>query len=105
LAQISPSQEPHHHTCEDIIQTITANADHHRQMHERHKLGRINKPETATTSPIHGNDGIIGKLYHKNMVLIPFTIDPFAQFGPIFQSFLTSTDSPPQAPWFTTHDI
>ncbi len=37
------------------------------------------------------------------MVLIPITIDPFARFGPMFQSFLTSTESRPQEPWFTTH--
>ena len=39
------------------------------------------------------------------MVLIPITIDPFAQFGPMVQSFLTSTDSHPQEPWFTTHRL
>ena len=80
----------------------TANAEHHLQMHERHKLGWINKPATATTPPFHGDD-VIGKLYHKNMVLIPFTIDPFDQFCPMFQSYLTSTDSLPQAPWLTHH--
>ena len=37
------------------------------------------------------------------MVLIPITIDPFAHFGPIFLSFLTSTESHHQEPWFTTH--
>ena len=41
--------------------------------------------------------------YNKNMVLIPITIDPFARFGPMLQSFLTSTESRPQEPWFTTH--
>ena len=63
---------PKRQTSEDIIQTITANADHHLQMHERHKLGRITKPATATTPPVHG-DEVIGKLYNKNMVLIPIT--------------------------------
>ena len=89
-------------TSEDIIQSITANADHHLQMHERRKLGRITKPATPTTPPVHG-DKVIGELYNKNMVLIPITIDPFACFGPMFQSFLTSTESRPQEPWFTTH--
>ncbi len=93
---------PKHCTSEDINQTITANADHHLQMHKRHKLGRINKSATATTPPVKGDD-VIGKLFHKNMVLIPITFDPFARFGPMFQSFLTSTDAPPQEPWFTTH--
>ena len=93
---------PKRQTSEDIIQTITANADHHLQMHERCKLGCTTKPATATTPPVHG-DKVIGKLYNKNMVLIPITIDPFACFGPMFQSFLTSTESCPQEPWFTTH--
>jgi hypothetical protein len=66
------------------------------------KLGRTTKPATATTPPVHG-DEVIGKLYNKNMVLIPITIDPFARLGPMFQSFLTSTESRPQEPWFTTH--
>jgi hypothetical protein len=100
-AQISPSQEPHHL---HIIQTITANADHHLEMHEQCKLGCISNPATATSPPVHG-DEIIGGLYNKNMVLIPIRIDPFTRFGPMFQSFLTSTDSHPQEPWFTTHRL
>jgi hypothetical protein len=95
---------PKCHTSEDIIQTITANADHYLQMHKRHKLGRINKLATTTTPPVRGED-VIGKLFHKNMVLVPITIDPFARFGPMSQSFLTSTDAPPQKPWFTTHRL
>jgi hypothetical protein len=71
-------------------------------MHERRKLARTTKPATATTPPVHG-DEVIGELYNKNIVLIPITIDPFARFGPMFQSFLTSTESRPQEPWFTTH--
>ncbi len=74
-AQTSPSQEPHHP--QNIIQTITANTDHHLQMHERCKLGRISKPATATTPTAHGEE-VIGELYNKNMVLIPITIDLFA---------------------------
>ncbi len=37
------------------------------------------------------------------MVLIPFTIDPWAQFGPMLQAFLTTTHHPRQKPWCTTH--
>jgi len=40
----------------------------------------------ATTPPVHG-DEVIGELNNKNMALIPITIDPFARFGPMFQSF------------------
>jgi len=57
-------------------------------MHEQHKLGCTTNAATATTPPVHG-DKVIGKLYNKNMVLIPIAIDPFARFGPMFQSFLT----------------
>jgi hypothetical protein len=48
---------------------------------------------------------IPGKLYQKNMVLIPFTIDPWAwaRFGPILQAFLITTHHPCQKPWRTTH--
>jgi hypothetical protein len=100
----TPPPPPKRQTSEDIIQTNTANADHHLQMHERRKLERTTKPATATTPPVHG-DKVIGELYNKNMVLIPITIDPFARLGTMsmFQSFLTSTESRPQEPWFTTH--
>ena len=104
LVRYHTTPPPKRNTYEDIIQTITANADHHLQMHEQRKLGHISKPATDTTSPVHGNE-VIGKLYHKNMVFIPITIDPFARFGPMFQSFLTSTESRPQEPWFTIHRL
>ena len=39
------------------------------------------------------------------MVLIPFTIDPWARFGPMLQAFLTPTHHPHQKPWHTTHAI
>ena len=42
-------------------------------------------------------------LYQKNMVLIPFTIDPWARFGPVLQAYLTTTHHPRQKPWRTTH--
>jgi hypothetical protein len=49
----------------------------------------MHKPSTPSTPFIHG-DEVIGELYHKNMVLIPFTIDidSWARFGPMLQSFL-----------------
>jgi hypothetical protein len=37
------------------------------------------------------------------MVLIPFTIDPWAWFGPMLLVFLTTTHHPRQKPWHTTH--
>jgi len=49
----------------------------------------------------HG-DNVIGELYEKNMVLIPFTIDPHGHFGPMLQAFLTTTTHAPQKPWCTS---
>jgi hypothetical protein len=91
-------------TChrEDILNTITANADNNLQRHKRGKLGWMHKPATCTTPFIHG-ESVIGELYNKNMVLIPLTIDPWARFGPMLQAFLTTTHHPPQKPWSTTH--
>ncbi len=62
---------------EDILNKITANADNNLQRHERRKLGRMHKPSNPNKPFIHG-DEVIGELYRKNMVLIPFTIDPWA---------------------------
>jgi hypothetical protein len=87
---------------EDILNTITANADNNLQHHEQGKLGCSHKPSIPTTPFIHGDD-VIGKLYRKYMVLIPFTIDPWARFRPMLQAFLTTTRHPHQKPWRTTH--
>ncbi|MFN5350634.1 MAG: hypothetical protein ACK5A0_14050, partial [Polaromonas sp.] len=38
---------------EDILNTITANADNNLQRHERGKLGRTHKPSTPNTPLIH----------------------------------------------------
>ena len=62
----------------------------------------MHKPSTPNTPFIHG-DEVIGELYRKNMVLIPFTIDPWARFGPMLQAFLTTTHHPRQKPWRTSH--
>jgi hypothetical protein len=89
-----PPPTPKTFQTEDILNTITANADNNLQHHEQGK--------TPTTPFIHSDD-VIGKLYQKNMVLIPFTIDPLAQFGLMLQAFLTTTHHPHQKPWRTTH--
>jgi len=98
-----PPPTPKKYQPEDILNTITANADNNLQRHEHGKLlGRTHKSSTPTTSFIHGDD-IIGELYQKNMVLIYFTIDPWAWFSPMLQAFLTTTHHPPQKTWHTTH--
>jgi hypothetical protein len=97
-----PTPKTYQADAEDILNKITANADNNLQRHERGKLGRMHKPSTPNTPCIHG-DEVIGELYRKNMVLIPFTIDPWARFGPMLQSFLTTTHHPRQKPWRTSH--
>ncbi len=71
----------------DVLQIITANADSHLQKCECRKLGRINKTN-ASTSIITWDDTLIGDLLHRNMLLIPFAIDPLGRFGPLLQHFL-----------------
>jgi hypothetical protein len=67
-------------------------------------LEYLHKPPNSTTPFIHVHgDDVIGEIYRKNMVLIPFTIDPWARFGPMLQAFLTTTHHPCQKPWCTTH--
>jgi hypothetical protein len=73
-----------------MLNTITANADNNLWHHEQGKFGRSHKPSTPTTPFIHGDD-FIGEMYQKNIVLILFTIDPWARFGPMLQAFLTTT--------------
>ena len=97
-----PTPKTYQADAEDILNKITANADNNLQRHERGKLGRMHKPSIPSTPFIHG-DEVIGKLYRKNMVLIPFTIDPWARFGPMLQSFLTTTHHTHQKPWRTSH--
>jgi hypothetical protein len=97
-----PPPTPKTSQTEDILNTITANADNNLQHHELGKLGHSHKPSTPTTPFIHGDD-VIGKLYQKNMVLIPFAIDPWARFRPMLQAFLTTTHHPHKKPWRTTH--
>jgi hypothetical protein len=75
-----PPPAPRDTSPEDYIKTKTANADNNLQRHEHLKLGRHNKTATRNTPQIIG-DNVIKELYHKNMVLLPFTIDPWAQFG------------------------
>ena len=96
-----PASPPKTIITEDILKTITANADNNLQRHERSKLGRAHKPATPSSPFIHG-DSVIGEIYHKNMVLIPFTVDPHGRFGPMLQAFLTSTNHSPHKPWCTS---
>jgi hypothetical protein len=97
-----PLPTPKTSKTEDILNTITANADNNLQHHEQGKLGHSHKSSTPTTPFIHGDD-VIGKMYQKNMVLIPFTVDPWAQFRPMLQAFLTTTHHPRLKLWHTTH--
>ncbi len=79
-----PSFNP---TSSNVLQIITANADSHLQNYERKKLGRTNKTNTSTLVTTKG-DSLIGDLLHRNMLLIPFAIDPLGRFGPLLQNLL-----------------
>ena len=50
----------------------------------------------AATSTITRGDTLIGDLLHRNMLLIPFAIDPLGRFGPLLQNFLFGQHSAPQ---------
>jgi hypothetical protein len=78
-----PSPKTYQPDAEDILNTITANADNNLQRHDRGKLGRMHKPSTPNTPFIHG-DEVISELYRKNTVLIPFTIDPWQPLGTVW---------------------
>ncbi len=93
-----PPPAPRDTSPEDYIKTKTTNADNNLQCHEHLKLGRHNKTATRNTPKIIGNN-VIKELYHKNMVLLPFTIDPWAQFGWMLQSFLSTSHHPLQKDW------
>jgi hypothetical protein len=70
-----PSPTPKTSQTEDILNTITANADNNLQHHERGKLGCSHKPSTPTTPFIHGDD-VIGKLYKKTWSSSPSPLTP-----------------------------
>ena len=72
-----------------------ANADSHLQNYEHKKLGHTNKTD-ASTSIITCGDTLIGDLLHRNMLLIPFVIDPLGRFSPLLQNFLFGQHSAPQ---------
>jgi hypothetical protein len=72
-----------------------ANADTHLQTYEKRKLGRTNKISPSTHTLTCGDD-LIHDLLQRNMILLPFVIDPLGRFGPILQNFLL--DTPPQTP-------
>jgi hypothetical protein len=82
-----PPKLPINSNSPDVLQIITANADSHLQNYECRKLGPINKTD-APTSIITRGDTLIGNLLNRNMLLIPFAIDPLGRFGPLLQNFL-----------------
>jgi hypothetical protein len=79
----------------DVLQFITANADSHLQKYERKKLGHTNKTDPSTSIITYG-DTLIGELLHRNMLLIPFAIDPLGRIGPLLQNFLFGHHPAPQ---------
>jgi hypothetical protein len=55
-----PTPKTYQPDAEDILNTITANADNNLQRKERGKLGHMHKPSTPNTPFIHGDEVIGG---------------------------------------------
>ena len=91
----TPSHPTFDPTSSDVLSTLTANADSHLQTYEKRKLGRANKTSPSTHTLTRGDD-LIHDLLQRNMILLPFAIDPLGRFGPILQNFLL--DTPPRTP-------
>jgi hypothetical protein len=66
----------------DAISLLLANVNKHLQRFERKKLLRNKMAHTTLQHIIRGED-VIQELLNKNMVLLPFAIDPFGKWGPI----------------------
>jgi len=86
---------PFNPNSQDVLQIIATNANSHLQKYERKKLGRTNKTDPSTSTMTHG-DTVIGNLLNRNMLLIPFAIDPLGRFGPLLQNFLFGQQPAPQ---------
>ena len=78
----------------DVIHTVTANAASHLQTYEKRKLGRVNKRNPSTNVVTTGND-LLGDLLTREMLLLPFAIDPFGRFGPLLEHFLFGSHNSP----------
>ena len=74
-----------------------ANAASHLQRYKKRKLGCVNKRNPSTSMMTTG-DTLIGNLLNRDMILLPFTIGPLGQFGPILEHFLFG--SHPTPPYF-----
>ena len=99
-----PSKRPLDPNSPDVLQIITANADSHHansqlSKYEHKKLGCTNKTYPSTSIFASGG-ALIGDLLHRNMLLIPFAIDPLGRFDPLLQNFLFSHHPAPQL-WFS----
>jgi len=70
-----PPPTPKTYQPEDIINTITVNADNNLKCHEQGTLGRMHKPSTPTTPFIHGDD-VVGELYQKTWSSSPSKLTP-----------------------------
>ena len=91
---------------EDVISTVTAAADKHLQKRERSKYMRANKTDEQTKLTTRG-ERVMEELVTKNVVLIPFAIDPLGRLGPLARQFLYGDrpNSPLTFPNTHTHTL
>jgi hypothetical protein len=73
------------HDSPDVIQILLASTDSHCQVYEKWKLKGVTKWDQATGIATPGDNNICD-VFHKNMSLLPFAINPFGWFSPILQT-------------------
>jgi len=81
---------------ENAISSLSAVANKHLQKFERRKFMRCNKRDN--NSNFIAGDAVIGELIRANMILLPFAIDPHGRWGPITQSFLSTSTTASKTP-------
>ena len=93
-----PTPKTYQPEAEDILNTITANADNNLQCHECGKLGPMHKPSTPNTHFIHGDRSSVNST-KKTWYSFLSPLKPWARFGPMLQAFLITTHHPRQKSW------
>jgi hypothetical protein len=86
------AQSSSFHFSDNAISSLSAAADRHLQNFEKKKFARRDKAHSSLGYTIRG-ENIIQELLNKNMILLPFAIDPFGRWGPITRTFLIGNET------------
>ena len=76
---------------EDVITTVTANADTHLQKKERAKFMRANKKDTVTGELIPGEQ-VMGEMVRKDFGFCPIAIDAHGRCSPLARRCFTGEE-------------